>query len=291
MSKLERFATNRPRLLGLAYRMLGEATEAEDVLQDAYLRWEHSEAVEVPEAWLTKVVTNLCLNRLTSARARRETYVGEWLPEPVVTGDGWLGPLETVEQRDSLSMGMLMLLERLTPPERAAFVLREAFGHSHREVADILDVDESNARQLYHRARGHVGEPRKRFTVSPDESRRIMERFLAAATAGDVAGLERMLAEDVVNWADGGGKAAASVRPVYGRAKVARLLAGLLSGPRGVGLEFAIGSLNGEPAVLTSLGGTLQSVTFVETGPDGMVTAIRSVANPDKLVHAASRLV
>ncbi|MEO3930132.1 sigma-70 family RNA polymerase sigma factor [Micromonosporaceae bacterium B7E4] len=140
--RLERFEANRRRLFGVAYRLLGEASEAEDVVQDAYLRWERSDSVVSPEAWLTRVVTNLCLDRLTSARAQRERYVGPWLPEPVLTGGGALDPLETVEQRELLSLGMLVLLERLTPPERAVFVLREAFGHGHREIAEILEVNE-----------------------------------------------------------------------------------------------------------------------------------------------------
>ncbi|MEO3812259.1 RNA polymerase sigma factor SigJ [Sphaerisporangium sp. B11E5] len=288
MSKLDRFASNRPRLLGLAYRMLGEVSEAEDVLQDAYLRWERSESVEVPEAWLTKVVANLCLTRLTSARVRREQYVGTWLPEPVAVEDGRLGPLETVEQRESLSMGMLVLLERLTPPERAAFVLREAFGHSHREVAGILDVEESHARQLYHRAREHVGEPRKRFTTSPEQNQRIVDGFLAAARRGDVAALEQMLAEDVVSWADGGGKAPAAAHPVQGRVKVARLVVGLAHHRRAAGFELVSATVNGEPAYLVWDGGTLVAATVPEFGPDGLIVALLAVTNPDKLTHAAA---
>ena len=148
------FLAQRPRLFSLAYRMLGEAGEAEDIVQEAYLRWAgaaRAEIVSVP-AWLTKVVTNLCLNRLTSARIRREAYIGPWLPEPVLTADGALGPLETVEQRDSVSFALLTLMERLTPTERAVFVLREAFAYSHRQIAELLDVTEANSRQLHGRA-------------------------------------------------------------------------------------------------------------------------------------------
>ncbi|GAA1512958.1 RNA polymerase sigma factor SigJ [Sphaerisporangium rubeum] len=285
MGKLDRFASNRPRLLGLAYRMLGELAEAEDVLQDAYLRWERSDGVEVPEAWLTTVVTNLCLNRLTSARARREQYVGTWLPEPVAVLDGRLGPLETVEQRESLSLGMLVLLERLTPPERAAFVLREAFGHSHREVAGILDVEEAHARQLYHRARERVGEERTRFSASPEQRSRMLEVFLSAALRGDLATLEHMLAEDAVSWADGGGKAAAAARPVHGRVRVARLVSGLVHHPRHTGLDLVAGTINGEPGFLVRDGGTLIAAGVPEFGPDGLIVAIRTVTNPDKLTH------
>lgn len=152
-------------MFSLAYRMLGEDAEAEDVVQDAYLRWQRSEGVVEPVAWLTKVVFNLYLNRLTSARARREAHVGPWLPEPVLSADGALGPLDTVEQRESLSFGMLVLLQRLIPPERAVFVLREAFGHTHREIGAMCEFEEPHVRQLYPRVRRHVGEPRRRFTA------------------------------------------------------------------------------------------------------------------------------
>lgn len=285
---LERFQANRPRLFGLAYRMLGEASEAEDVLQDAYLRWERSADVQVPEAWLTKVVTNLCLNRLTSARARREVYIGPWLPEPVLSGNGELGPLETVEQRDSLTFGMLVLLERLTPPERAAFVLREAFGYRHREIGEILDVTEANVRQLYRRARSHLGEPRKRFPVSPERGREIVERFLAATLHGDVAGLEQWLARDVVAWSDGGGQVSAARRPVSGRDKVARFLHGLGNHPLAAGIEVDIRPVNGEPGALIWRAGELFAVLSLEFA-DGRLVALRNVANPAKLAYIAAQ--
>jgi RNA polymerase sigma factor (sigma-70 family) len=288
VDKLALFEASRPRLFGLAYRMLGEAGEAEDVVQDAYLRWERSEAVAVPGAWLTKVVANLCLNRLTSARARRERYVGSWLPEPVLAADTALGPLETVEQRDSLSLGMLVLLERLTPPQRLAFVLREAFGHSHREIADILQVDEAHARQLHHRARVQVGIPRKRFTATAEHGRKIVERFLAAAVDGDMAALEQLLADDVVAWFDGGGKVGMPRPPVTGRAAVARYLLGWVADPRAANMETAIGVVNGEPAVLVHEAGALSCVIAVELSDAGIV-AVRTIANPDKLAFAASR--
>ncbi|NIH81457.1 RNA polymerase sigma factor SigJ [Amycolatopsis viridis] len=285
MDPLTRFEANRPRLLGLAYRLLGEATEAEDVVQEAYLRWDAASGVEVPEAWLTKVVTNLCLNRLTSARARREVYPGPWLPEPVFTDRG---PLEIAEQRDSLSLGLLVLLERLTPPERAAFVLREAFGHSHREIGEVLDLDEAHVRQLYRRARQRVTEGRARFTATAEQRRALVEQFLAAIVAGDVAGLERLLAEDVVAWADGGGKVGTARRPVTGRNRVARYFAGLARDPRAAGAEFALRWINGEPGLAVYLGGTLFAVLVPEPGADGLA-AVRTIANPDKLAFAAAQ--
>ena len=287
MDRLARFEANRSRLLGLAYRLLGEAAEAEDVVQEAYLRWDASTGVEVPEAWLTKVVTNLCLNRLTSARARREVYPGPWLPEPVFTDRG---PLEMVEQQDSLSLGLLVLLERLTPPERAAFVLREAFGHSHREIGEILDFGEAHVRQLYRRAREHVAQGRKRFTATAEQRRAIVERFIAATVEGDVTALEGLLAADVVAWADGGGKITAARRPVSGRDRVVRYLTGLARDPRAMRAEFVPRSVNGEPGLAVYLSGVLFAVLVPEPGEEGLV-ALRTIVNPDKLAFAAAQKV
>jgi RNA polymerase sigma-70 factor (ECF subfamily) len=255
-------------------------------VQDAYLRWERSDTVISPEAWLTKVVTNLCLDRLTSARAQRERYVGPWLPEPVLADGRAFDPLETVQQRELLSLGMLVLLERLTPPERAVFVLREAFGHSHREVAEILEVNEPHVRQLYRRAQQHVAAPRKRFTASPGQRRRLLERFLEATLDGDVPALERMLAGDVIAWADGGGKAPAMRRPLVGRQQVLRHLLALTGYAQRIRLTPEV--VNGEPALVMYLDGQLSGVTVPEFDGDRIV-AIRTVANPDKLAFFAKQ--
>ncbi|TDQ53094.1 RNA polymerase sigma-70 factor [Actinorugispora endophytica] len=292
MSATEEFEAQRPRLLALAYRLLGSASEAEDAVQDAFLRWNAADRalIGTPAAWLAKVLTNLCLNRLDSARARRERYVGSWLPEPVLTADPAPGPLETAELRESVSMAFLVLLERLTPPERAVFVLREAFGYGHREIADILDVTESASQQLHHRARLRLGRDRPRFEASAPERRRVVERFLAAAADGDMAGLERLLAADVVSWTDGGGKVRrAARRPVTGAAKVARLFViGVLGGlPEGA--EIRIVEVNGQPALVGLLGGRPFGVVLPEVA-DGLVTAVRVVANPDKLEYLAGQL-
>ncbi|WP_062436558.1 RNA polymerase sigma factor SigJ [Herbidospora daliensis] len=283
--RLARFEANRRRLFGVAYRLLGEATAAEDVVQDAYLRWERCDSAVVPEAWLTKVVTNLCLDRLTSARARRERYVGTWLPEPVLTG-GPHDPLEVVAQRDLLSIGLLVLLERLTPPERAVFVLREAFGHSHREIADILEVTEPHVRQLYRRAQAHVAEERRRFTPAPGQGEELLRRFMAATLAGDVAALERLLADDVVAWADGGGKAPATRVAVSGREQVLRHLLALTRHAARIRLEPE--TVNGQPALALYLDGHLSGVTVVEVA-GGRITAIHAVANPDKLAYLVNQ--
>src|SRR3982751_5150607 len=183
---VDRFELSRPRLEAIAYRLLGSADEAEDVVQETFLRWQAADVdrVEVPEAWLTKVLTNLCLNQLTSARARRETYVGEWLPEPPLARDPMLGPADTAEQRESVSYAVLALLERLSPNERAVYVLREAFGYTHREIADILDITEAASQQIFHRAKRHVADGRARAEVDRAAARRIVEEFLAAATSG-----------------------------------------------------------------------------------------------------------
>ncbi|MBB5998283.1 RNA polymerase sigma factor SigJ [Streptomonospora salina] len=290
-AKAALFDEQRPRMLGLAYRMLGSAAEAEDAVQDAYLRWNAADtaAVRVPAAWLTKVVTNLCLNRLTSAQATRESYIGPWLPEPVLIDDGALGPLETAEQRDSVSVGVLVVLERLTPPERAVFVLREAFGHTHREIADLLDVGEDHSRQLLRRAREHVNAPRRRFAADTAQQRRIVERFFAATVQGDVRALERMLAEDAVAWSDGGGATRAARRPISGRAKVARYLAAVAALPEAEGLRAEAAEVNGESAGVLRIGGELIGVVWLEADSGGRVAAVRAVLNPGKLAYFASQ--
>ncbi|MET9516975.1 RNA polymerase sigma-70 factor [Streptomyces sp. NPDC002994] len=287
------FETHRPRLFSLAYRMLGSASEAEDVVQDTYLRWSAADrgAVRTPAAWLTKVMTNLCLNQLTSARAKRELYVGPWLPEPVFTRSGGspLGPLETAEQRESVSLALLTLMERLTPAERAVFVLREAFGHSHRETAEVLGIEEAHSRQLHRRAREQLGRPRRRFSVDDDRRREIVESFFAATLEGDVPGLERLLADDVVAWADGGGQVSAARRPIVGREKVLRYLLGLGARPEAAYVRAESVEANGEPAVAVFADETLLAIVVPEI-TDGLVSGVRTVISPGKLAFAAAQL-
>jgi RNA polymerase sigma-70 factor (TIGR02957 family) len=280
------FTDHRPRLFGLAYRLLGSAHDAEDVLQDAWLRWDGAAGVENPAAWLTTVVTRLCLTRLDSARVRRETYVGPWLPEPILTTDPAAGPAATVEERESVSFALLTVLERLTPPERAVYVLREAFGHSHAEVAAVLDVTEVASRQLHTRARRHLAaEPAApaRVDVGP-----LLDRFVAAARDGDVAGLEALLAADVTVWSDGGGKVSAALRPIRGRDAVARFLLGVLGPRRWRGRDEAA-EINGAPAFLGFVDDELIGVLAVDT--DGAeVRALRFQRNPEKLAFLAGQL-
>jgi RNA polymerase sigma factor (sigma-70 family) len=288
----ETFQAQRRRLLGLAYRLLGAASDAEDVVQDAYLRWSVADpdSVHDPTAWLTTVVVNLCRNLLASARARRERYIGTWLPEPVLTGDETLGPLETAEQRDSVSLALLTLLEQLTPAERAVFVLHESFGYSHREIGQVVGLSETGSRQLHRRARQRLGDPRPRFQPVPGEWRRLVEGFLAAAVRGDVAALERLLADDVTYWSDGGGKAPVARRLVVGRGRVARLFAKLVprfsADPAFAGAEISQAEVNGEPALLVWIGGVLFGVIVPEIA-GGRISALRAMANPDKLGFAA----
>ena len=279
----DEFETHRPRLFGLAYRMLGSAEEAEDAVQDAYLRFSGADrtGIEYPAAWLAKVVTNLCLTRLTSARARREQYVGTWLPEPVITSDGALGPLESAEQRDAVSMAVLILLERLSPTERAVYVLREAFGYGHREIAGVLDLSEANCRQLYRRAVQRVGEDRSRFEAVPERQEELVVSFLTAARDGDLAGLEKLLTADVVWSSDGGGKVSAARRPVEGLDKVARLSVG--GAERfAAGLDFTAAEVNGETGLAAWAGDALVGMVAFEVR-DGLIAHIRVVVNPDKL--------
>ena len=226
---VDRFQAARPRLEAIAYRLLGSASEAEDAVQETFLRWQAADFdhIEVPEAWLTKVLTNLCLNQLTSARARRETYVGEWLPEPVLAGDRMLGPAETVEQRESVSMAVLTLMERLSPNERVVYVLREAFGYPHAEIAAILDITESNCQQIHRRARQHMTAGRVRAEIDEAAARKIVEQFLAATLSGDTAPLLELLTDGAVSVADGGGKIQARTTPLVGALQIARFLRGL----------------------------------------------------------------
>jgi RNA polymerase sigma-70 factor (ECF subfamily) len=270
------FEAARPRLFGLAYRLLGSAQEAEDVVQDAFLRWTNAGTVTNPPAWLAKVVTNLSLNRLNSARAKREKYVGPWLPEPVLTTDD---PADSVATHDAVSLAMLVMLERLTATERAVFVLREAFDYSHREIAEILDISAVNSRQVHRRAGIRIGSADRRFTADRAEQRELVERFLAAARDGDVAGLEKVLAADVTGTADSGGKAPAARRPIVGRDRIARYIVG---GIAKFGVDIELVEVNGAPAIVGRLGGALIGVLAFEIA-DGQISAVRTVANPDKL--------
>lgn len=286
------FENERRRLSAIAYRMLASVGEAEDVLQDAFLRWSAVDRASVlsPAAWLTKVVVNLCINVLTSARVRHEAYVGIWLPEPVSTGwaapghgGNLAGPFETVAQRDSISLGMLLLFERLTPPERAVFILHEAFAFPIVQIADILDIPPANGRQLLHRAKSRVGaEPRRAIEQGAD-ARHVVELFLNAAAGGDLDGLVDVLAADVVSWADGGGRVSAARHPILGSDRVSRYLIGLFRRPETEGATARVADVNGVPAVVLTAPSGLPIGVGIPEIAGGLVATLRLILNPDKL--------
>jgi RNA polymerase sigma-70 factor (ECF subfamily) len=285
----EDFESLRPYLFSMAYRLLGSASEAEDVVQDAYLRLGTAKADEIasPRAYLGTIVTRLCLDHLKSARVARESYLGPWLPEPVPTADLDPTPDEAVERREEISLAFLLLLERLTPEERAAYVLREAFDEPYDQIASVLGKSVAATRQLAHRARAHVAGGRSRFPASPREQERLTERFLAAAQRGDIQALTEAMATDVTLWSDGGDKALAARRPIAGRDAVARLLIGLMANLP-ADAHFSLAAINGGTGVLLWVGGELFSATTLDVAGD-RVQGIRTVVNPDKLAYLARR--
>lgn len=283
MAQPEQFERYRPLMLSIAYRMLGSATEAEDIVQEAYLRYQAAEKIQSPKAFLSTIVTRLCLDQLKSAKAQRETYIGPWLPEPVLTDGAALMPERQLTEYDSISMAFLVLLESLTPLERAVFLLREVFDYEYGKIAQIVGKEEAACRQLFSRAKKHVAEHRPRFQSSPEEHSEIVARFLKAVGDGDLDGLMSLLTEDVGWWSDGGGKTRAALRPLYGRDKVARYILGL----RRFVLENTtteIAQVNGKPAVILRADGKPYSVMLFEIG-NGKIRQVRSVVNPDKLKH------
>jgi len=279
----------RPVVFGIAYRMLGSFSEAEDAVQEAFLRLHRAtregQRIESQRAYLATVVTRLCIDYLRSARVRRERYVGEWLPEPLIGAED-ADPARHAEMADSLSVAFLLLLERLSPEQRAAFLLREVFDYPYAEVARIVDTSEANARQLVSRARKHVDEGRPRFEPSQELRDELAKRFLAAMEEGDLAGLENLLAEDVVLHGDGGGKVPALARPVKGRKRVARTLrAWAKAAARFGGVTMRPVVVNGQPGAMSfDAHGGLINVLALEV-VDGRVQAVSSVVNPDKLGH------
>lgn len=276
---------HRPMLLGLAYRLLGSLHDAEDVLQEAYLRWldVDRESVAEPRRYLSRVVTRLALDRLRARQAARETYVGPWLPEPVPTDPSPFGPLDTVELRETLSTALLLLLERLTPPERAVYVLHTAFALPYAEIAEVLDRSAADCRQLHRRAVARLAEDRPRFTAGPAEQRRLLNAFLAAAQQGDLARLTALVAADATAWSDGGGRARAARNPLHGADRIARFFAGIYGRPgravHGVPVE-----LNGAPALLVTWS-TGVRYTLAATAADGRITGLYLVGNPEKLTR------
>lgn len=281
MASLDDFESQRPLLLAIAYRMLGSVAEAEDTVQDAYLRWRAAAAkdeVQSAKAYLVTVVTRLCLDHLKSAAVQRESYVGTWLPEPMRTGEG--------VDSESISMAFLVLLETLSPAERAVYLWREVFDYTHGEIAAVLSKDEPACRQIYHRARAHIVAKRPRFSPTREAHRLLLVQFMQACTRGDLEGLERLLASDVTVWADGGGKASAALKPVHGREHAARLLIGLAHKlPEAITVEIL--DINGAPSLVVKEGEQVSFVLILETDGQSIV-GVFTVRNPDKLLLSST---
>lgn len=285
------FDEHRNLLFTVAYRILGTAADAEDAVQDAWVRWSSADRSQVadPKAYLVRIVTNLAMDRLRSARVRRETYVGPWLPEPILT------TAETTADADSVSMALLMVLENLSPLERAVFVLKEAFGFSYTEIADAVQRTPDAVRQAAHRARSHVQARRPRFRTTRAQHREVTERFLTAAAGGDINSLLQLLAPDVTLWTDGGGKVRQAMRPVIGAQKVATWMSGVSQRPyEGVdpaGMTFEVLELNGVTGVVISGAGRVIGTLTVDLDDEGRISAVLNVANPDKLRAVTDRTV
>ncbi|MGW8761374.1 RNA polymerase sigma-70 factor [Streptomyces sp. NPDC055815] len=281
----ELFEEHRPMLLGVAYRMLGRTADAEDVVQEAWLRWTAADrdAVREPRAFLVRITTRLAIDRLRQAQARRESYVGPWLPEPLLTDFGPAAPdsAERALLADSVSLAVLVVLESLSPLERAVFVLREAFGFPYGEIATALDRSEAAVRQLAGRARRHVDEGRPRYDVDPAERRDLTERFLSAAAGGDLGELLAILAPDVRLVGDSGGKSKAPLRVIESADKVGRFLFAVAR-DFAVGYELRFLELNGAPALLVLADGRPDTVFQIESR-DGLVQCVHIIRNPDKL--------
>jgi RNA polymerase sigma-70 factor (ECF subfamily) len=291
------FNTDRGLLFSIAYRMLGSASDAEDVLQDAWLRYRGADraAVRSPKAFATTIVTRLCLDRLKSARAAREEYIGEWLPEPVLTSEVE-GPDTMLQRAESVTLAFLVLLEKLSPEERAVFLLKEIFEYDHAEIGEILGLSADNSRQLLHRAKTHLAEGRPRLpllTGTPESRRAVAERFARAFSSGDASALTTLLAKDVGMWSDGGGKASAARRPLVGREQVATFLVGLYRAAKTTGMlgevSLRIEDVNSEPAIVLRVSGRLESL-FVFSVDGDAITGIRAVRNPDKLARIDRQL-
>jgi RNA polymerase sigma-70 factor (TIGR02957 family) len=264
----------RPLMFSIAYRMLGSVTEAEDVVQEAFLRMHTGapDGVRSPDAYAVTVTTRLAIDALRSARRRREQYVGPWLPEPLITSQE-ADPARRIEMDETVSVAVLLLLERLSPVQRAVFMLREVFGYSYPQVAAVIGTNEAACRQAFHRARQHIQRDQARFPVSAADRDRLAGRFLAAAREGDLAGLEAVLAEDVVFYGDGGGRAPAVRKPVRGNMQVARLIAGLARQASRLGVRLHPVDVNGQPGAVT-------------LAPDGSILAVLALAIRDNRVAA-----
>jgi RNA polymerase sigma-70 factor (ECF subfamily) len=280
MNSLDTFNHYHRLLFGIAYRMLGSVTDAEDMVQETFLRWQHTPQTKVQSAknYLATTITRLCIDHLRSARVRREQYVGPWLPEPLLTQQD---PAEQVELADSLSIAFLVMLERLSPIERAVFLLREVFEYDYPEIAQIVDKSAENCRQILRRARQHLATDRPRFPVSPQQQEQITTQFLDASSHGNLQGLLALLAPDVSFWSDSGGQVPAALKPIYGSQKVARFLLTIQQKWLPTAIAHII-EINGQSSILIRSGSDIHSVMTFEI-VEGHIQAIYSVRNPEKL--------
>jgi RNA polymerase sigma-70 factor, ECF subfamily len=281
--RVQAFEDQRNYLFSIAYRLLGSVSDAEDVLQEAFLRWDRvraeAEEIRSTRGFLATVVVRLCMDQLRSARARREVYVGPWLPEPLVT-TGRADLTETVVLQESLSFAFLLMLEKLSPLERAVFVLREVFDYDYSDIANIVSKSEANCRQAFHRARQRLASDTIRFDVTREQQEQLTQEFMRASTAGDVQGLLKLLADDVVAIGDGGGKAAAGLHPIYSPDRVVR---GFLGNLQKMPPDSAwIEEVNGQPAIVATRHGQPYGVVLLDIR-EGRVQTVYSVVNPDKL--------
>jgi RNA polymerase sigma-70 factor (ECF subfamily) len=288
MADTEAIHAHRPVLQAIAYRMLGSMAEAEDAVQETFLRWHRQDQaqqlseIREPKAWLITTLTRHCIDRLRAAKAQRESYVGMWLPEPVVEEPA-VEPVDRLELAETLSMALLMMLERLSPDERAAFLLYEVFETDYPDVARILGKTEAACRQLVHRAKERVKAGKPRFTPSRAEQEKVMEGFKRAVASGDVAGLAALFSTDATLYSDGGGKAAATLNPIFGAEKIARFFIGVRDKqPEGARIEPRI--VNGSLGYVVTVGDTVLQASHFEFDGD-RITAVHIVRNPDKLKH------
>jgi RNA polymerase sigma-70 factor (ECF subfamily) len=282
------FQQYRSYLFAIAYRMLGSVMDAEDMVQETFLRWQQvaDQAIDSPKAYLTAIITRLCIDYMRSARVQREAYIGPWLPEPLLI-DQSTDTADTAALSESLSMAFLVLLETLTPTERATFLLREVFGYGYADIAQIVDKSEANCRQMVSRAKQHLQQGRPRFAVSTEQQQALTFQFLQTCFSGDLDSMVAMLAEDVTVWSDGGGKAVAATRPIHGAHKAAQFVLGLArKAPPNTTPQFSL--VNGDPGIIVYVDGLPAVVLILEidrltAGGVPIIQAIRNIVNPDKL--------
>lgn len=283
----EDFQQHRSRLFAIAYRMLGSVMDAEDMVQETFLRWQKESAADIQSnsAYLTTIMTRLCIDHLRSARVRREQYIGPWLPEPLIT-DRAADPIVMAELANSLSMAFLVMLERLSPIERAVFLLKEVFDYRYEDIAPIVEKSPANCRQIARRSRQHLALDKSRFQATSEQHEQLTQKFIQAFGQGDLDSLLEVLADDVTAWSDGGGKAVAALKPLHGAQKVARFLRAIYRQEQRQGrrYNFQLTQINGQPGWVYSVDGVIQTVLSIEIH-NHRVQSLYFVRNPDKLRH------